>query len=130
MSAGALVLRVYVGRANAETLLFYTQADGQDRRPQPLGGVVRMVLVILAPTPVTIDSDDHSAAFDWTTGNDPDDTGAVTFALGEVPGLPPAGSYPCRLTAIDSDGDAEELVHERMGAADVRVQIVETSSLP
>lgn len=66
--------------------------------------ISRMVLVVLADTPVSIDSDIDGAAFDWATA------GQITMNIGDA-GVP-EGEYYVRLTAWDGSGNDVELIHE------------------
>lgn len=122
----SIVENVYPGRINTFAwLLTSVDADGNPT-PVDFTNVVRIVAEILAPTPVQIDSDTWTDAFDWT---DAGGVGELVYQLGPVSGLPEAGTYDVRTTAVDGNGDMTELVHEAMFESPPRVRIVAVSEI-
>lgn len=121
--------RVYVGRANAIVLQFLDKDPNTGvETAKDLSAYDRMVLTILDDTPVQIDSDVETGAFDWTTLNTPTNTGKVQISIGEVSGIPTSGILSVRLTAFEGSS-ATELVHEDMPEQDVLFEFVSVSSI-
>jgi hypothetical protein len=121
------VVKLWIPKNRANVVVPNLVLRGIDRIETPIqwSGVTRMVLVILAPTPVVIDTQAQPSAIDFSID------GQLTLrigALAQVVALA-EGEYGARLTAIDAIGAQTEIWNEDHPETPVILKIVDTASI-
>lgn len=117
---------VWKNRQNIVTPIIVVRSSGGVEAPISWAAVNRLVLQILTPTPVIVDTDVHPAALDFSID------GELTLRIGDLPQVAAIveGEYFTRLTAFDAlNPEGVEVWSDDHPETPVILRIIDTATL-